>query len=208
MATRVLDGFTGTNWQDLHRRSGEVGATWTRHPAVNAGQSRWYIFNNRVHCGVWGAMYASGVPASADYHIECDYVLYSNIPSLNLGIAGRMSTTADTYYAVYYQDGELVLIKRVAGVTTALGWWVTSLTYGGTVYRLALDMAGTTIRALVNDVERISVTDSDITAAGRAGLRSIGVNDAGTGIHIDNYWMYDGAVAARPTAQVVGVIGL
>ena len=205
----VRDTFAGSNWQDLHLRAGELGATWTRHPAVNGGSSRWYIFSNRVHCGVWGNMYASGVPASADYAVECDYILYTNIPSLNLGPALRMSTTADTYYGVYYQDGELVLYKRVAGVTTSLDVNVgLSLSYGGTVYRLRLEAAGSTITASINGVVRASATDTDITAAGRVGLRSIGINDAGTGIHIDNLVASDATVPARPTAQVVGLIGL
>jgi hypothetical protein len=212
MATRVLDNMAGNNWDDLNERSGQIGATWTYHPAINPGNTRWYIYgdtsNKRVHCGVWGAAYASGVPETADYSVSCDYVLLTSVPSLNLGITGRMSVTADTYYGVYYQDGELVLFKRVAGVTTSLGVWITTLSFGGTSYQLVLDMVGTTIRVLVNGTERISVTDGDITAKGRAGVRAIGNNDAGTGIHIDNFWMYDSSVAATPRSQVVGIVGL
>lgn len=209
MATVTLDTFTASNWKDLHLRTGELGATWTRHPTT--ASSRWYIFGNRVHCGVAGNMYASGVPASADYTVESDLIVYTTVTSpanLNLGIAGRMSTSADTYYAMYYQAGELVLMKRVAGVTTSLDVWTSTLTGGGTVYSWALEMIGDQIKGYVNDVERVSATDSSITAVGRAGVRSIGINDAGTGNHLDNFVVTDGSSAASPRSYAVGIIGI
>ena len=215
MATIALDGFTDSNWKYLTNHSGSVGATWTQHSA-SSGYGRWYIYGNRTHHGsalaggasYYSLVYASGVPDSADYSVVADFVLYSNVPSLNLGIAGRISTSADTYYGLYYQDGELVLIKRVAGVTTTLGTWASALSYGGTTYRVRLEMTGTAITAYVDDVARISVTDGDITAAGRAGLRAVSAANPSEGINIDNFWVYDAVTAARPTTQVAGIIGL
>lgn len=209
MATVVSDAMNGTNWDDITERDGEIGANWTYHPLFSP---RWYIYGGRVHCGVAGPVFASGVPASADYTITCTYRIYTTVTSptnLNLGIAGRMSTSADTYYALYYQAGELVLIKRVAGVTSpALAIWTSTLTGGGTDYTFALSMTGTAIKGYVNGVERVSATDSAITAVGRAGLRSVGINDAATGNHIDNFVVTDAAAAATRGSQVVGVRGL
>jgi hypothetical protein len=204
MAVVVSDAMTGSNWQDLNERSGAVGASWTYHPQTPL--TRWYIYGNKVHCGVAGAAYASGVPASADYTVSCDYTVYTDIASIS--ICGRMSTSADTMYYVYYLNNELVLVKRVAGAITTLGTWPTTLSTGGTTYQLELDMSGTTIRALLNGVERISVTDGDITAAGRAGVRSAGSNDSGTGKHIDNFLVEDASVAASPRSYAVGLLGL
>lgn len=125
MATFVSDSFSGSNWTDLHLRDGEVGADWTRHPSWSS--SRWYLYNNRVHCGIAGVMYASGVPDSADYSVTATMRYYSNRPSRFAGVAGRISTSADSHYAATYQDGQFVLLKRVSGSTSSLGWWSSSL---------------------------------------------------------------------------------
>lgn len=201
MATFVSDNMTGTNWKDIHTRVGAVGASWTRH--VSTPDSRWYIFSNRVHCGILGGVYASGVPASADYDVECDYLIYTDIP--NVAICGRMSTSFFTFYYTYYQSGEVVLAKMIDGSPTSLGWWITTLSTGGTSYKLRLSMVGTTIKVFVNNVERISVVDASVTSAGRVGLRSVGSNDASTGKHVDNLIAYDGSVIA-PAAKAGSLI--
>lgn len=209
MGVFVRDTMTGTNWTDLHLRTGELGATWTRHPDVNGGSSRWYLYGGRVHSGVWGTMYASGTPASADYDVTCTYRVYTTVSTLNLGICVRMSTTEDTYYSMYYQAGELVLIKRVDGVTSpALDYYIGSLTGGGTDYTFKLETIGTAIKGYVNGIERVSATDSSITAAGKAGLRSLASNDAATGNHIDNFVATDTSIAATGRSYSLGLIGL
>jgi hypothetical protein len=216
MATRVLDPFTDSNWRELSLHSGSVGAAWTIHTAMASSNGRMYIYGNRVHTGstaAGGSSYyslytASGVPDSADYVVECDLYLISSVPSLNIGPCIRASTSADTYYSAFYQSGELLLIKRVAGVNTTLGSWTSALSYGGTAYRLKLAATGTTIAVAVNGVERISVTDGAITAAGRAGLRAASVENPDEGIQIDNLWAYDAVATATPRSQVVGIIGL
>ncbi len=178
MAIFVSDAMTGTNWSDLHLHTGGVGATWARHPVTSG--SRWYIYGNKVHCGVPGELYASGVPSSADYTVECDYTIYTDFA--NISIAGRMSTSAETFYYVYYLSGQLVLASIVGGTITSLGVWVTT--------------------------QRISVVDSGITAAGRAGVYSITANDAGTGKHIDNFIATDTSIAAIPRSGAARTIGL
>jgi len=200
LANRVRDTMTDANWRDLHLHTGEVGASWTRHPSTP--NSRWYIFDNRVHCGVAGALYASGVPAVSDYTVACDYTIYTDIASIS--ICGRMSTSDDTMYYAYYLGGELVLVKRVAGAITTLGVWISTLTGGGTTYGLALQMIGTAIKVFLNGIERISAIDSSITAAGRGGVRSAGVNDAGTGKHIDNLVLSDTSSTPAPGASSRG----
>jgi len=202
MSLVTRDTFTGPNWEDLHERVGELGAVWTRHPSTP--DSRWYLFGGKVHCGVPGALYASGVPAVADYTVDCDYTIYTDIASI--AICGRMSTSADTMYYAYYLGGELVLARRVAGAITSLGAWIGTLAGGGTTYQLRLSMVGTAIKVLVNGVERISVTDSAITAAGRAGVRSAGANDANTGKHIDNLVVTDTSSAPAPAGRAYAII--
>jgi len=204
MATFVQDAMTGTNWQDLHNRTGAIGAAWTRHTATPS--SRWYIFDNKVHCGVPGIIYASGSPASADYSVECDYTRYTNTAAI--AIAGRISTAAATFYYVYELFGEVVLAKQVNGVITSLAVDVTGLMVNGSTYKLRLEMIGSAIKVFVDGVQKLSVTDTDITAAGKVGVRSPSSNDAGTGKHIDNFLAYDTSTpvsSANSGTQVIWI---
>jgi hypothetical protein len=144
MADIAVDPMTDTAWKPLTLHTPTMGGPIVKHPA---GTGSWYIVNNRALCRTFGPVYYSGVPASADYTVEATVRIYTTVTSpanLNLGIAGRMSTSADTYYALYYQAGETVLMKRVAGVTTSLDVWTTTLTGGGTDYTFALVYDSTT----------------------------------------------------------------
>lgn len=204
MAIQVSDAMSGSNWDDIHERTGEVGASWSRHPVTPS--SRWYIYGGKVHPGVLGAVRPSGVTASADYDVQADYTIYTDISGSAL--CGRMHATDFTFYYTYYQSGELVLAKMIAGTPTSIGWWISTLTGGGTTYDLRLNMVGTAIKVFVNGVQRISVTDGSITATGTAGLRSAGANDATTGKHIDNFLVYDASSVVVPTARMSTMIGI
>ncbi len=135
------------------------------------------------------------MPASADYTVEADVYVASNLANDHIGVVGRMSTTAgvETYYlARYEQPGQAwALYRRTNGSWNWLGSSGQTLT-PGTTYRLALDMTGTSIRVLVDGVERVAVTDGNITAAGRGGV-AFGLGGAATtitnttGMHLDNF---------------------
>lgn len=205
MSEFVRDSFASpTNWVDIHTRSGELGANWTRHPSTPG--SRWYLFGNRVHCGVPGVVYASGTPADADYDVECDYVIHTDLGGAAL--CGRMDPTAETWYQTHYQAGQVLLWKRVNGTPTTVGWWDGVLAGGGTVHKLRLSMHSTTIAVWVNGTKRIEETDASISAAGRVGLRSLTVNDAYTGKHVDNLVAWDTATASLARTHVAGLVGL
>lgn len=201
--TFVSDTMTGTNWSDLHLHTGEIGKTWTRHSST--ASTRWYIFNNKVHCGVAGLIYSSGIPASANVTVECDYTMYTDIASI--AIAARVSTSSLTFYYTYYLAGELVLAKQINGVITSLGADVTGLMTNGNTYRLKLECIGTAIKVYVGGALKISATDSGIVSAGRVGVRSAGANDAGTGKHIDNFLAYDDTSAVALKARFMGIVG-
>lgn len=207
MAQFVADSMTGTNWDDLNERQGEVGATWAKNGATP--NARFYIYDGKTHCGqvdgsAGAAFYASGIPSSADYTVGCDYTVKTGIG--HVGIAGRMSTTQNTYYFTYLDpDGGLILAKRVNGVITTLDA-VFGVMAPGTTYQLELIMTGTTIAVEVDTVQEMSVVDASIAAAGRAGVRSGTVNDKDTGKHIDNFFAVDGSSPTPvPTAQAVWI---
>lgn len=204
----TADAMTGSNWTRLTSRPGEVGATWTQHPTDSSGDGVMYLYGGRVHCGVTGANYASGVPPSADYTVTCDYRMYTDIGSMS--IAARMSTSQSTYYYTYYGGGQVVLAKKVAGTITGIGWYPTAFVAGW--HELALACSGTTIKVYWDGTERISVTDASISAAGRVGVRAGGVNDKDTGKHIDNLVATTGAYGDPITnparVRSVGLVGL
>lgn len=201
MAQFVRDSFTGSGYANLDiGRNADVGGKWDRNP--DTPDTRWYLFDNRVHCGIAGAVYNNGIPQSADYYVECDYTIYSDI--LGAGITVRQSTSNLTAYVTRYEYGQYILAKFVAGSYTQIGSWAVS--HSGQ-HKLRLTATGTTIKVDVDGVTRISVTDSSITAAGKAGMASAGANDVGSGKHIDNFVAVDGAAASAARSYVLGIIG-
>lgn len=201
MAQFVRDTMTGTGYANLDiGHTAETGGPWVRNPATPS--TRWYLFGDLCHCGEPGAVYASGTPQSADYYAECDYTIYSDI--LGAGITVRQSTSDLTAYVTRYEYGQYILAKFVAGSYTQISSW--AISHSGT-HKLRLTATGTTIAVAVDGVTRISVTDSSITAAGKAGLASAGANDVGSGKHIDNFVAIDGAAAGSARSYALGIIG-
>ena len=198
-ATTSADSMTGTTGATLQSRNGETGASWTKHAVsttdaviTNAGRIR------KSGTNTMGALYyTSAVPASADYTVEADVRVASTVTNDMAGVVGRLDTanTNGTYYYLRYEQTNLVwvLYKVVSGTWTWLGQSGTQTLSTGTTYRVALDMTGTSIRALVDGTQVVSVTDSSITAAGRGGI-ALGFHGSApttvtdsTGYHMDNF---------------------
>lgn len=205
MATFGRDTMTGTGYADLDdplEHSPEVGGPWVRNPATPS--TRWYLQGNQCHCGESGAVYISGNPPGADYYAECDYIIY-NDNTVGAGLAVRQSTSDLTMYLTRYEGGRYLLAKFVAGVYTELGSY--TVNHLGTTHKLRLEVTGTAIKVYVDGVLRISVTDSSIAAAGKAGLTAGAANDVGFGRHIDNFIAVDGAAASAARSAILGIIG-
>src|SRR4028118_1385688 len=100
MALVVQDTFAGTPAVAITSRAGEVGATWTRHPSYSTDFSISSL--NRARSAVLSADYASGVPASAEYDVQADFVMVDSATNSTVGICGRMDTAANTFYHVRY----------------------------------------------------------------------------------------------------------
>lgn len=205
MAQFVRDTMTGTGFLDLDdplEHTPEAGGPWLRNPATPS--TRWYLQSNQCHCGDPGAVYASGTPQSADYYTECDYIIY-NPDTVGAGLTVRQSTSDLTMYLTRYEGGRYILAKWVAGSYTELGAY--TVNHLGTTHKLRLTATGTSIVVAVDGVNRISVTDSSITAAGKAGMTAGAANDVGSGKHIDNFIAVDGAAASGARSYVLGIIG-
>ncbi|MDX6373820.1 MAG: hypothetical protein QOD98_2808, partial [Nocardioidaceae bacterium] len=197
-ATTSADSMTGAAGASLQSHSGETAASWTKHPASDSdavitpgGRLR------KTGTSTGAVYYSSAVPASADYTVEADVYVASNLANDVAGVVGRVDVSnanGTGYYARYEQTIQAwVLYRVVNGTGTVLGQSGTQVLTLGTTYRLALAMTGTTIRALVDGVQVASATDSAITAAGRAGL-ALGFPGSGTttetdttGMQLDNF---------------------
>lgn len=190
----VTDSFTDADNTLLSAHTGELGATWTK---------KWYssfnakIISNQLRSAYLNCTwYASGTPASAEYDVEAKYVSGLIGPNDFIGPAGRMSTTADTFYtagAAY--TGGYKLLKCVAESFTLLGSYGTSA--GNTVVKLEIRDAAK--KLYVDGVERVSSSDNAITAAGKAGFYNY--DQYNSGLLIDNFSASDpsgGATYAPP----------
>jgi hypothetical protein len=116
-------------------------------------------------------------------------VYVHSVISVNIGPAGRMDTSANTMYAVRLNSGtSWELRKIIAGAQSTIGTSTNQLPGVGQFKTVKLIMNGTSISVEINGVVEIGpVTDSDITAAGKAGFRSSGGVTGTTGFHLDNF---------------------
>ena len=196
----VSDTFTDSDGTSVTSHTGETGATWTNHPSYTNGAK---IQNNRAHGNNdYRVLYASGSPASADYDVEA---VVRKVTGLNhAGVVGRCSTSTNTYYAAVWENAGpwWRLYKLVSGTSTSLGTYSDNPAEG-TDRTVKLQMRGTSIKVFVDGTERISVTDSAISDAGRAGIRLL-YGTATTGYHVDSITATDAVTTVTGAAALSG----
>lgn len=193
MALIFLDNFTDSNGTNLGSHTPDTGTGWTNHSTLNPGAVG-AIQSNRHYGGVTNAhWYIDDTVGSADYLVTAETFKQpfgGNI--LGAYIYARFDTSANTgYWFRQYESGSnglLQLGKTVSGTNTSLG--TLSASYGtNTSLRLELQVEGTTITAwaqrlsdsqwILSDGSTTGtktacfiVTDSSISAEGRAGLNA------------------------------------
>jgi hypothetical protein len=173
--TFLYDTFTGSDGTPLTAHTGESGATWT------SDGGSFNVTNGRVQGTSTGFVLASGLPPSADYVVFAEFTHLTDA-GVN-GVAVRIQPGTDTGYYLYYSLGNFRLRKRVNGVMTVLGDYPYAV--GSLPVVAGLAIAGDRIDVFVNGALTATVTDTSITARGRAGLRSSSVSPT-TGYHLDN----------------------
>lgn len=149
-----------------------LGADWTLigSPAV------WIILNNQARTpqnGDPGSAWRNDItPGDAQFSEIVVGEELDTIAGFGGGPAVRMATGADTCYCVMLNTAaaeEVGLYEVTAGSAVQLGFYNGGAApTAGDIIRLEAN--GSTIRVLVNAVERISVTDASISS-GRVGLR-------------------------------------
>lgn len=198
------DTFTEAVDTALTSHTGEVGGIWTKNTGIGAFTAPTVVgATDRVRLNTtneW-AGYASGSPASPDYDVSV--VLTVVTRDGYCGPVGRQITNDHTYYQVAIDSagtsGEgYSLGKYLSGVWSLLAEYVVTPQTGDIIM---LRMRGTLIQMLINGIVRGQVTDSSITAAGKAGIygAQYAVPGNAVGYHFDNFTAED--APQDPSAQ-------
>lgn len=180
-AATLDDTFTGkADGTDLTAHTGEGGGTWSRHPTAASA---------KIGMAADGFVYQETADATSLYissvaTIPADAVITSvfsaktlDNQARQLGIVGRCNPTAATFYLVRINQPagvtrSIQLFRSVNGTLTQLGSGVTVTLTAGQTRTIALRMVGSTISVELDGSSVISVTDTNIPAAGRAGIRA------------------------------------
>jgi hypothetical protein len=210
MAQFASDAFGGSSGDTLQTYS----ASWVKN--TGGAVSDAFISNAaRVRMGVTGSpaavYYHTATPGSANYTVACDIVQKSAAGTNLAGVTGRGSTNAFTFYHAAFTDGTGWRLWRVsAGAFTQLGSTTAQTLTNDQAYALVLDMNGTTIRMVRDGTQLVSATDSNITGAGKAGIRHFGSTSQSdtVGIHLDNWVATDDTAAGNTIAVPAGSLTL
>jgi hypothetical protein len=186
------DTFTDTATTSLASHTPTSGGSWTKHANSTAGNA--VISNaNRVRNptagGQWNIYYHSATPAAADYDVSATVVMKSDNNVSAAGPMGRIDTSETRGYLFVYNTSAngWRLFKVVSGTFTQLGSTYSQTLTVDVEYVAKLEMVGTAIKGYVDGVQRISVTDSSVTATGKAGLWLEDTASDSVGLSLDTW---------------------
>lgn len=206
------DTFTAASGSALAGRTPDVGGGAWVHLA---GAAEAVIDGGRVRrnlalfdLNAYSIDYVNVAPAAADYSVEADLGVRSNLSGDMVGVVGRLNTSTNTFYMARWEQANSSwnLVKYSNGTVSRLavldGQGALAVNES---YRIRLEMIGTALKLYVNGVEKLAATDASITAAGRAGIMdgnsaALAVmpdKTSSTGIHLDNFQV---APASYPRA--------
>jgi len=185
------DAFAGTLGTELNA----YNAKWVKQNGytengIIGGDGQWATTSATV---TYACYRTTAVPGSANYTVTADIVKRSaGSAAPILGVIGRAAAAAQTFYwAIYtHSAGNIRLFRMVAGTQTQLGGNHSFTATNDVPFALQLRMDGSNISAWLNGSQVIGpITDTNITAAGHAGIimlsaRDVGVTDTG---YIDNF---------------------
>jgi len=173
MATLAQDTFTATSNENLEAHTPDIGSGWTKisgaTAVVRASDDR--LTNTSE------AFYKNGtVPGNADYDVSLDAGEYVG-SGWEFRICGRINGASNDRYEGGREtiggNQWRTISKYVGGARTQLSGTIFPTVATGQTWRL--NMVGAAIKLFQAGSQVESVTDSDVTAIGVAGLRGTGV---------------------------------
>ncbi|KKW18517.1 MAG: hypothetical protein UY61_C0081G0003, partial [Candidatus Adlerbacteria bacterium GW2011_GWC1_50_9] len=208
------DGFTEASDTTLASHVPDtVGTSWTLL-IQNTGVTMRAQATDKVDATATvanaGALYtADGTYPSADYEVKITVDVADSGDDVAI-LAARVQDASNMYLVTLSTTAANIdLYKEVAGVWTVLGTSNVVIAVGDTI---KLRVAGSNITVYRDDTLLIAVTDTDITAAGKAGLGigyvALSTDDADTTWDMDDFTVtaYDATLNAAIFAS--GAVGI
>ena len=196
--TAASDTFTGeATGADLRDHTADSGGTWFRH-SLYAGAMQ-FSSAGRVYTPTGEALYVMGVPPnSSDYTVSALFRFVGAITDVAAGLIGRAVLATDTWYAARCNleigFDEWQLYRIVNGAPLLLAGAPVTLSQDSD-YQVRLVLSGTSIRMIVNDTQVLGVNDTEIAAAGYAGLYGSPVapqvQTNALGVHLNDFAVQD-----------------
>jgi hypothetical protein len=210
MAVIFNDTFTEGATTNLAAHTPDTGTSWTSIWS-DTGFVLQVLSTGTVRCsangGNIGMMYTADVTyPSANYETQFDFLgTFSGITPIY--ILARIQDQENMYAVRLVSSGfgNSQLYKKVAGTWSTLGG--SFAVANGSVVKLSVN--GSAIKVYDDGAEAVSVTDSDISAAGKAGIAhgggtelAISTDDVRAFSMIDNFSVNDlggGGATGQPT---------
>ena len=171
----AFDTFTVSALTDLEDHLADSGHSWIK---LSVG-----VVGIEIQSADDALSYSSGAvaaaryrlsytPADANYSTEATYSVLS-LSGSTIGLAARLDSSADTYYMcrILPETQKVQIIKTVSSATTFLGESSATISVG-VDYVLKFSVSGTSLKCSLDGVEKVSVTNGDITAANYVGVRA------------------------------------
>jgi hypothetical protein len=172
----------------LESHVGEKGATWAKHPAYATDSAA--IASNRLRCAAAAALYlANGEAPSPDVEASINIFGITTAAS-DIGAMIRLDPIMATGYGARFvpASGVIQIIMSIYGTLTSLGsYTVSPALVAGDLKKLTIKGAGSSIKALLDGVEIISVSDTSIKDGGFVGFRGGVSTGAAAGFHVDSF---------------------
>ena len=150
--TQVYDGGS-VNGGALRTHSGRVNATVTSDAGSPLTVESWLSGTSNNDCA-----------AEVDVYVETATSVGNSV-MVACRVTGTFASRNELRVRIA-DDGTLNLDKFVAGTFTNLGSYAVGTLTVGSTYTLRVEAIGSAIKAYVNGVQRISVTDTGVTAGG------------------------------------------
>jgi hypothetical protein len=203
MAAFVSTEFPGSAGQELAASD----AAWSKQNgftanAIIGGDGNWLVSTSNTTYAIYQH---SATPPSANYRVVATFTHIGGALAYEIGLTGRAATGADTLYFLLHQrsGNRTRLFKRVAGSQTQLGSEYTGYTLTTGSFELVMD--GDQISVKIDGSTVVGpVTDTSITAAGKAGVLTFNSRELGTAdrAKIDDWYAEEitAGVTASPGA--------
>lgn len=200
-AIQASDVMSGTNGTLLTARAPDIGGAWSYLSGGTANTIQIDTGRARRSGTGYAIDYVTATPSSANYSVQADLFVKSNLASDRVGVVARLDPTARTYYLARWEpeDSSWNIIKMAGDGSAGYLSYADAqgaLTVGGT-YQLRLEVSGTAstnLKLYVNNVLKVEANDttSPYTAVGKAGYMDGDIGGFAnktslTGLHFDNF---------------------